>query len=550
MRCWTRALGRDSGLLLFAVAAALLSACGGGSDNGGGGGGGISLPPPGPPLVRVSAASPFAAGCTSVSSSTTLFVNSEVEPHLAVDPSDPARLLGAWQQDRFSNGGSRGLVTARSSDGGVTWSRTPLPASRCAGGTVANGGNWDRASDPWVAFGADGRAYAIALSFEFSGSSSTDNAVLVFRSFDGGGSWSAATTLITDSAANFNDKEAIAADPVDLSYAYAAWDRLTADSRGPAMFARTSDGGTSWDAARVIYDPGVGNQTINNIPIVAPDGTLYVFFTRILRTGPSAVELMIMISTDHGATFGAPVRIADNFAGGARDPNNGDPIRDGAGLGSIAVGPSGELVVVWQDGRFTGAIDAVLMSRSIDDGASWSAPVLVNSVTTREAFTPTVTVRADGHTGVTYFDMRDEVAGDGRLDVAHWIITAPDAATWTETRVSQPFDLQLAPVARGLFLGDYMGLATSGNSFLPFFVQTTNGGTSNRNDVYMLPVGQITTAGSKPVASPTKPIAAAPVTPELRQRNYDAVMRTLAGRIPDWTDRQRAFEAAAEAANR
>ena len=38
------------------------------------------------------------------------YLNSEVEPQVAVDPTNPSHLVGAWQQDRWSNGGAHGLV--------------------------------------------------------------------------------------------------------------------------------------------------------------------------------------------------------------------------------------------------------------------------------------------------------------------------------------------------------------------------------------------------------------------------------------------------------
>jgi hypothetical protein len=74
------------------------------------------------PLVQVSGASPIAA-CDGDDGNIggTEFVNSEVEPFLAVDPSNPNVLIGAWQQDRWSNGGSEGNVTATSTNGGAGW---------------------------------------------------------------------------------------------------------------------------------------------------------------------------------------------------------------------------------------------------------------------------------------------------------------------------------------------------------------------------------------------------------------------------------------------
>ena len=94
-------------------------------------------------------------------------VNSEVEPFLAVDPSNPNVMIGAWQQDRWSNGGSEGLVTATSTNGGASWTvNAQTKSTKCTGGTAANGGNYERASDPWVAISPNGTAYLMSLSVD------------------------------------------------------------------------------------------------------------------------------------------------------------------------------------------------------------------------------------------------------------------------------------------------------------------------------------------------------------------------------------------------
>ena len=55
------------------------------------------------------------------------------------------------QQDRWSNGGARGDVARVSLDGGASWSPVVIPGvSRCSGGEFL------RASDPWVDFSPDG----------------------------------------------------------------------------------------------------------------------------------------------------------------------------------------------------------------------------------------------------------------------------------------------------------------------------------------------------------------------------------------------------------
>src|SRR5512141_2539426 len=143
MRPWAPTL-----LLAFA------SACGGG--------GGTSSPAPTQPANApteraVSGATPFAA-CGGTGG--TLYANAEVEPHLVADPRDAAHLVAAWQQDRWSNGSARALMAAASFDGGATWSVHALPFSACAGEGPGRGGEYLRATDPWLAVGADGTVYA------------------------------------------------------------------------------------------------------------------------------------------------------------------------------------------------------------------------------------------------------------------------------------------------------------------------------------------------------------------------------------------------------
>ena len=473
---------RKATFLVLAGAMAL-AACGGG-----GGGGGTTAPPPTPPPPPpglVSGPTPFAAGCST--SSGTVFVNAEVEPSLAVNPANSSHLLAMWQQDRWSNGSARGLVSAVSFDAGATWERRAMAFSRCGGGGPANGGDYDRSTDPWVSFGPDGTAWAMSLST--TGASFTEgsaNAMLVSRSADGGRTWGNAATLIADSALNFNDKNAITADPLDARFAYAVWDRLDAQGRGPAYFARTVDGGASWEAARSIYDPGPGAQTIGNLVVVLSDGTLVNLANRLVEgPGGRAAAIVALRSADRGATWSAPVTVSSHLAIGARDPETGLPIRDGAIVLSAAAGPGGSVHVAWQDSRFSGgARDAIAYTRSLDGGLTWSGPVRVNPDPAVTAFTANVHVLADGSVGVAYFDLRDNTADPSTLPTGYFLARSTDGVAWTETRLAGPFNLATAPFANGLFLGDYMGLAGAGSAFLSLYVRTT-GDLANRNDVFL-----------------------------------------------------------------
>jgi len=95
------------------------------------------------PLVLVSGPSPYASCTIGGTSSSINYVNAEVEPYVAVNPTDHTNLIGVWQQDRWNDGGAHGLVAGSSFDGGKSWSETPLPFSTCA-----NGLGYEQASDP------------------------------------------------------------------------------------------------------------------------------------------------------------------------------------------------------------------------------------------------------------------------------------------------------------------------------------------------------------------------------------------------------------------
>src|SRR5215218_1517021 len=294
------------------------------------------------PMSTASEASPFEPGCGGPGEalpSSVNYLNAEVEPHVADDPTDAQTIAGAWQQDRWNDGGAHGNVHAFSHDGGLTWTLSSPRFSRCAGGTATSAvqattgaprpSDYERATDPWVSYGPGGRLHAIALVFD---NSTPRNAVLTAYSDDDGESWSAPREVRFDNPRalgnNFNDKETLTADPGDADLVYATWQRIVSPSEvssGAAFenaitffsdtwFARSTDGGETWEPAHSIFHPGQFNQTIGNQIEVLPNGTLINGFNRIQnlsnRRGQRGFNVEIMRSTDKGETWSAPVHVS------------------------------------------------------------------------------------------------------------------------------------------------------------------------------------------------------------------------------------------------
>lgn len=448
------------------------------------------------PVLASPGTSPF-AGCTAddplrqaETFGSTSYVGSEVEPMSAVDPTDHDTIVGLYLQDRWSDGGGRGLVASVTHDGGATWHRVVLPGmSRCSGGA------FDRATDPWVTFGPDGVLYASGYAFDVF---DRDDAILVTRSTDGGETWSAPVAIARTAIAGL-DKESITADPTHPGTLYAAWNSWTAPggsehanlrgvyrSGAPkqrTFFARSTDGGTTWSAPVDLFYTSMYSYSIGAVVSVLPGGTLIVGATvqgdawRGGWCGSAAVQR----SLDGGRTWlNKPILVAPYGCTyyGPTDPDTGEGVRIGR-FPNLAVDGS-TVHAVWEDDLpIEPGVGSIHYSRSLDGGLTWSTPVAI-SPSGANAFVPSIAVNAAGAVGVTYYDFRNNTAADGIGATDLWLTTCSSSCTdptaWNETRVTPgSFDIRQAPrVYSQYFLGDYGSLATDGTAFEPFFIGTVD----------------------------------------------------------------------------
>lgn len=249
---------------------------------------------------------------------------------------------------------------------------------------------------------------------------------------------------------------------------YIAWTRFTKyGSSAPEdssyiYFAASRDSGRTF--SRPFRIPAQGGDATDSdgtvegaVPAVGPNGEVYLSWS-----GPRGIEFAK--SVDGGVTWDSARTILDQPGGWdmaiqGLGRANGMPIT-GA---DISTGPyRGRVYVNWADLRNNGGKDGdadIFVAYSADQGQSWSAAVRVNGDPVgngRDQFFPWMSVDpVDGSVNVVYYDRR---AGDGS-GVSVYIARSTDGGrTFTEHLVSaEPF---VPKTDR--FFGDYNGISAYG----------------------------------------------------------------------------------------
>lgn len=489
--------------------------------------------------ILVSHGDPFAGCLVGGNGSALNYRSAEVEPWIANNPAQTANVVGAWQQDRWSDGGAKGQVAGWSFDGGRSWGQTPQPFTECAQPFYTTRVlQYQRTSDPWVSIGPDGTVYSVSLPFD---GDFIRNGLGAAVSRDGGRTWIRQQDIDpliarADTLDPSDDKQSVTADPVRSGWAYSVWDQLQdifppcpvpqagvaafrAHDRpgsarlapaaspapcpglftGPTFFSRTRNGGQTWEKPHLIVPTGPNEQTIGNVIVINQQtGVLYDFFNFIEENGANNIEMVS--STDQGSTWSkrqyvqrlfttAEKRAAGCACGVVYPGDATKPVRTGDIIPEAAIDPSsGQLYVIWQDGRPNGFQNDMLFASTSTGGGlagTWSKPTLVNPASDKAAFTPAISVGEDGRVGVIYYDFTPPLTSPDVLLTDTWFTatSGPGLSFGPRTLIGGPYNMEAAPNARGFFVGDYEGLAAriprpdaslgvELEEFVPLFVMT------------------------------------------------------------------------------
>ena len=290
-----------------------------------------------------------------------------VEPDIAVSPFNPSIAVAVAHDCRFANGGAVDISYAWTHDRGATWHHAPLPDL-----TRAVGGVWARASDPVVAFGADGSVYISTLVLDLA----CPGGVTVSRSTDGGETFAPPVIVHkSTSCAYSDDKDWMVVDrqPDSPFYGriYVFWTPFISNSNGavkgsPQAVRWSDDDGAQWSATS--YVTGLRAATQDSQPMIQPDGSITDVYQYFPNQSAVIGSLRARTSRDGGSTWSNSGVVTPSFGGGATGVRCCLP-------GATADFVTGELYAAWIANN---ADETVEVARS-SDGVHWSAPLAVTS---------------------------------------------------------------------------------------------------------------------------------------------------------------------------
>jgi len=370
-----------------------------------------------------------------------------VEPSVAANPRHPRQLLAACQASPTAN--PQFIATYLSVDAGATWRQGGLP--QVPPGAPTN------SDDVTVAFDSQGRGYLCATS----DATHTNRGVYVWRTDDGGRSFSAPVTLVAGQYCDHPWLAVGAGQTPPERNVYVVW----AAGHGSALgFTRSTDGGKSFEAPRTILADD-GTSLTSAAPAIAagPHGLVCAVcdrVTHITSSGDIVSQVVAVCSTDGGHSFAAPVPLGPesqviSLPGGVQP--NGSP--------TAAVAPHSDTLYAAFTRHHPGATHSdIMVTASHDGGRTWAQAGPATPADGVTYFQPNLAVDQAGRVAISAFAL-----ASGRVNEVLLISRPRELHFRPPLRVTTtPFNPH-SPTAGGKhgawWIGDYQGITTSAGAF-------------------------------------------------------------------------------------
>lgn len=375
------------------------------------------------------------------------------EPSIAVDPTNPNRIVIGWRQFDTVNSNFRQAGYGYSLDGGLTWT---FPG-------VLDPGNFR--SDPVLDFDNDGNFYYNSLQGTFECD--------VFKIDDGGVVWGSPVY------AYGGDKQWMRIDRsggVGDANNYSNWNS-SFTTCAPGYFTRSTDGSNSFENCITIDgDPFWGTLAVDadgNLYVVGADfGGLVVTKSSNAQIPGSNIdwEFTSSVDLDGSLTGWTPVNPQGLLGQAWIDVD----ISGGAGHGNVYVLASVERNSNNDPGD-------VMFAKSIDGGLTFSAPIKINtdSGTSDYQWMGTMSVAPNGRIDVIWLDTRD-APSNTHDSVLYYSFSEDEGETWSDNEaISLSFDPHVGYPQQNK-MGDYFDMVSDNDGAHLAWANTINGG----QDVY------------------------------------------------------------------
>jgi hypothetical protein len=285
-------------------------------------------------------------------------------------------------------------------------------------------------------------------------------------STDGGKMWSAPVLAAgLDGNTEIADSPWLAVDPTNSQRLYVSFTAIDPLGCNSIDVVRSADGGKMWSAPVIIdqecipTDPNANqNMVTGSRIIVAADGKVHVayeFFPGFIPGVPQINAIHFATSSNHGASFSKPVRVADLVPSGTGVELNGHlqvnefpqiavDRREGPSRGTVYVAyPDGRHQVIADPNSASGtyAYPDIFVAKSTNAGRSFTVLGAISPTPKdftgigRDQFLPGIAVDKDGEVSACYYSRQNDRA-DLRVD-RFCSVSSKQGKTWKEQQVSR-----------------------------------------------------------------------------------------------------------------